>query len=377
MDFRNYQRAAMEGSIHPARDRISTSDYLALGLTGEAGEVGNQIKKHIRDDGEVLTAGRRAKIIEELGDVLWYVAALCEKFEVGMGTVALRNLDKLRRLKGQCEGAAPPNHWAPTDPAPIAPAPEAPHVLPKGNPVPRPWMNKTENDSELLNRLGMDGNAWAHEFGSQFHAYQISEQKGPYNLSIDTLRAWFANAIMAGHDRGMQRAQEAIDKAHEDGIAKARDLYKEEWPFNVGESKAPGVWHVTTKLNVVQLTLDGLTLTRGPWGHWQVRDGEAAPIAKAEPLPYAVSPADIAERVTAAFSKANEPRPSYRVEEHCGGMQRAVTVFNASSASEAASFISFMLDDADEVSTEGPSDAPDVDQASRSDTANPRYQTEG
>ena len=53
----------------PDQSRLS---YLALGLSGEAGEVAGEIKKWLRD-------GRldRAALIDELGDVAYYWACLC------------------------------------------------------------------------------------------------------------------------------------------------------------------------------------------------------------------------------------------------------------------------------------------------------------
>jgi len=76
--------------------------YPALGLASEAGEVCDKIKKMIRDqdirfDGsEQLTDAQRADIIFELGDVLWYVAALSRDLGVSLNELAHMNLEKLK-----------------------------------------------------------------------------------------------------------------------------------------------------------------------------------------------------------------------------------------------------------------------------------------
>lgn len=52
------------------RDRLA---YLGLGLASEAGEVADQIKRLIRD-----SAVDSAAFADELGDVAYYWAALCD-----------------------------------------------------------------------------------------------------------------------------------------------------------------------------------------------------------------------------------------------------------------------------------------------------------
>jgi NTP pyrophosphatase (non-canonical NTP hydrolase) len=64
----------------------------ALGLTGEAGEVADTIKKAVFHRHEL----DRAELVKELGDVLWYVAALCSKLEVPMSEVMEKNIAKLK-----------------------------------------------------------------------------------------------------------------------------------------------------------------------------------------------------------------------------------------------------------------------------------------
>jgi len=70
-------------------DRLA---YLTIGLTGEAGEVANNVKKIFRDK-----TIRREEILEELGDCLWYIAQLCEYFTANLEDVMHNNIEKLRR----------------------------------------------------------------------------------------------------------------------------------------------------------------------------------------------------------------------------------------------------------------------------------------
>lgn len=81
--------------------------YPALGLANEAGEVIGKIKKLIRDqeiafDGTTkLTQSQRESIASELGDVLWYVAALARDIDYSLNDVAIQNLWKLEDRKAR------------------------------------------------------------------------------------------------------------------------------------------------------------------------------------------------------------------------------------------------------------------------------------
>ena len=81
--------------------------YPALGLASEAGEVLGKIKKMIRDndvrfDGKKrLTEAQREDIAYELGDVLWYVAALSRDIDYSLNDVAVMNLWKLEERKAR------------------------------------------------------------------------------------------------------------------------------------------------------------------------------------------------------------------------------------------------------------------------------------
>jgi NTP pyrophosphatase (non-canonical NTP hydrolase) len=97
MDFDEYQEKARKTAIYPEGSRVT---YPALGLAGEAGEVCELIKKSIRD-GAAGPDGRRTikidetKVALELGDVLWYVAALAGDLGLSLGDIATMNLAKL------------------------------------------------------------------------------------------------------------------------------------------------------------------------------------------------------------------------------------------------------------------------------------------
>lgn len=93
MKFNEYQEQAVSLAIYPKEHSII---YPVLGLTGEAGEVADKIKKVLRDkEGEFSTAITRLELAKELGDVLWYLAALSEDLGFTLQQIAEMNLEKL------------------------------------------------------------------------------------------------------------------------------------------------------------------------------------------------------------------------------------------------------------------------------------------
>ncbi len=90
MKFNDYQKLADETAVYPPSKGL---EYTALGLAGEAGEYANKVKKVIRDGS---SAFNRAALIDELGDVLWYVAMAAKEVDTNLEWVAHRNILKLR-----------------------------------------------------------------------------------------------------------------------------------------------------------------------------------------------------------------------------------------------------------------------------------------
>ena len=93
--------------IRDSPDVGSNPIYPTLGLTGEAGEVADKVKKVLRDrDGQFDPEVREA-IKLELGDVLWYVAQLGSELGFAMEEIASANLEKLasRAARGRIAGS--------------------------------------------------------------------------------------------------------------------------------------------------------------------------------------------------------------------------------------------------------------------------------
>ncbi len=78
--------------------------YLALGLTGEAGEFADTVKKIVRECGQhdkehfnsiLKRDGVKQKLIDELGDVFWYLHKLAMILDVSLEDIMVHNTYKL------------------------------------------------------------------------------------------------------------------------------------------------------------------------------------------------------------------------------------------------------------------------------------------
>ena len=93
MTLNEYQQHALETAIYPEQSRIV---YPTLGLTGEAGEVADKVKKVIRDTHGEFTPEKTQEIMKEICDVLWYCATLSHDLGYDLEEVARTNVEKLR-----------------------------------------------------------------------------------------------------------------------------------------------------------------------------------------------------------------------------------------------------------------------------------------
>ncbi len=92
MPLQEYQRLALRTSNHENQTLKERVGMACMGLAGESGEVIDYLKKvYFHDHDLSLTQVRN-----ELGDVLWYVTELCSCFDLNLGVVADKNIEKLK-----------------------------------------------------------------------------------------------------------------------------------------------------------------------------------------------------------------------------------------------------------------------------------------
>lgn len=93
LSLAGYQAAARQTALYPVFGAPWV--YPALGLANEAGEVLGKLKKIVRDDGGKITVEAEAALKAELGDVLWYLAALASELGLSLQEIGEDNLAKL------------------------------------------------------------------------------------------------------------------------------------------------------------------------------------------------------------------------------------------------------------------------------------------
>lgn len=89
MEANKYQEAALRtaSSLKP-EDLILNG---VLGLAGESGEVVDLVKKHLFQGHEL----DKEKLVDELGDVCWYVAIIAKGLGYSLEEIMRMNIEKL------------------------------------------------------------------------------------------------------------------------------------------------------------------------------------------------------------------------------------------------------------------------------------------
>jgi NTP pyrophosphatase (non-canonical NTP hydrolase) len=119
-----YQEIATKTAIYPGAGSPLGLMYVGLKGAGEAGEFAEHVGKAMRDNnfgmgmeynefGQTsgdyvnLTSERKAALIKEVGDQLWYLSAKCNELGITLSEAALKNLEKLcdRTERGKLSGS--------------------------------------------------------------------------------------------------------------------------------------------------------------------------------------------------------------------------------------------------------------------------------
>ena len=89
---RSRDQAAAARTLRCEMSELELLVNMVLGLVGEAGEIADYIKK-VEFHKHTF---RPEQMTEELGDLMWYIAALCEIYGLSLEGVAQMNIAKLR-----------------------------------------------------------------------------------------------------------------------------------------------------------------------------------------------------------------------------------------------------------------------------------------
>lgn len=100
MTLDDYMLATRTTAVYP---KLPAHSYVVLGLAGETGEIAEKTKKTLRDSTPINLDDLQL----EIGDVLWYLARLCDDYSFSLNEVAQLNLDKLadRQQRGVLGGS--------------------------------------------------------------------------------------------------------------------------------------------------------------------------------------------------------------------------------------------------------------------------------
>lgn len=87
----DYQRMARRTA--GTKQKSDKREEAMLGLAGEVGELCDHYKKY-KHQGHAFD---RDHMIEEAGDVLWYLSELADGLDISLEDIAIRNIEKLAR----------------------------------------------------------------------------------------------------------------------------------------------------------------------------------------------------------------------------------------------------------------------------------------
>lgn len=92
MEINEYQKKALK-TLNPALDKKDVLINGVMGLCGESGEAIDIVKKHLHQGHELDSE----KLINELGDIAWYLAETAYALGADLNDVLRKNIEKLEK----------------------------------------------------------------------------------------------------------------------------------------------------------------------------------------------------------------------------------------------------------------------------------------
>lgn len=106
MTFDDYQILARQTAIYPdaGEGNVKARNYCVVGLLGETGTIANIWDKVLRDG---YTDDSIVRLVQQMGDALWYLSQLAHELGVPFDDIALLNIAKLedRMNRGVLRGS--------------------------------------------------------------------------------------------------------------------------------------------------------------------------------------------------------------------------------------------------------------------------------
>lgn len=96
MDLKEYQKLAKATAKKDFQTPEEEIMCWGLGITGEAGDIGSCIKKTFMHKKEVKDGIR-----ENIGDMLWYTAMICNFLDWNLDEILNENIEKLKKRYGE------------------------------------------------------------------------------------------------------------------------------------------------------------------------------------------------------------------------------------------------------------------------------------
>lgn len=106
MEFKDFEDTVRPHTDYPGKGSFLGLVYTTASANGEAGETWEKVKKAWRDENGMVTSEKRAALLKELGDQLWYITAAAHELDSTLEEVAQMNIDKLndRRARSVTKG---------------------------------------------------------------------------------------------------------------------------------------------------------------------------------------------------------------------------------------------------------------------------------
>lgn len=89
----SYQEQARRTLNEDGKDFEQMASHMLMGIQGESGEVADLFKKHFHQGHDLSVE----EVVEELGDVMFYIANLCNVMGISLQEVCERNIIKLMK----------------------------------------------------------------------------------------------------------------------------------------------------------------------------------------------------------------------------------------------------------------------------------------